>query len=120
MFEGFDASTVPSNFSMEWQVKQARIAFDASVFAKNKLLIEDLGSHPVFEDICRSKSGRRGRNERTFLNNAQLSIGPTFSGAPLHSHVAAWNVVFQGVKKWVIVFSPFLKSNDLLTFLTRI
>ena len=105
---------------MEWQVKQARIAFDANVFAKNKLLMdEDLGSHPVFEDICRSKNGKRDRNERTFLNNAQLSIGPTFSGAPLHSHVAAWNVVFQGVKKWVIVFSPF-KNQMIFLHLLRI
>jgi hypothetical protein len=101
---------VTPKLSMEWQVKQARIAFDASVFSKHKIFkTEDVGSHSIFEDICRPKSGKSGRSERTFLNNAQLSIGPIYSGAPLHSHVAAWNVVFQGVKKWVITFerAPF-------------
>ena len=119
LHESFVESNVTPKLSMEWKVKQARIAFDASVFAKHKLLMEEDLAHPsVLENICRSKNGGRGRNERTFLNHVQLSIGPTYSGAPLHSHVAAWNIVFQGVKKWVTIFddSSFFLSDVLLPY----
>ena len=35
----------------------------------------------------------------------RLYQGGMGSGAPLHSHVAAWNIVFTGVKKWIL-FPP--------------
>ena len=88
--------------SMEWKQRLSKIAFDSDIFAANKMfLAEDISAPLIFGDICCLRNGPRGRNERTFLNNFQISLGPAYSGAPLHAHVAAYNIVFQGVKKWV-------------------
>ena len=112
--------TTLSNFSSDWRDIVARISFDGSFFrdkSNARLLTEDFQAPSLFADVC----GQRKEDRlRPYVGTHQLSIGPSGSGAPLHSHVLAWNVVFKGTKKWLIfppghlkgLNSALMKSND--------
>ena len=74
--------------------QRAKIAFDNTfVDTHPHLLDTDFRTPSLFANVCRD-------NQRFFNGRKQMSIGGAFSGAPLHSHVYAWNVVFKGVKRW--------------------
>lgn len=79
------------------------IAFDKHFGLLHPDLVKDMSTPPLFESICLN----RGMVDlkRLYKGEQQLSIGGRSSGAPLHSHVAAFNVVFAGVKRWTL-FPP--------------
>jgi len=72
------------------------IAFDSS---ERTTSMRDQVETPEFlKSICSSE-------DRLFLHKPQFSIGGKGAGAPLHAHVAAYNVVLSGYKRWTL-FPP--------------
>lgn len=72
----------------------AWIAYDDTVTQQNDVhLADDLGS-PFFARLCDRHPSDVG---------LQLSIGGFSSGAPMHAHDSAWNLLLVGRKRWLLV-----------------
>ncbi len=61
-----------------------------------------LNHHPPLDALLQSIA-RVGSKQRGAIIAAQLYLGPVLSGAPLHSHGPAINVLVQGVKLWTLL-----------------
>ena len=111
MFEDLNGEETPLLRS-DWRDAVAHISFDGSFFKdqfKEHLLLEDFEAPSLFANVC----GDRDEDKlRPYVGIHQLSIGPSGSGAPLHSHVAAWNVVLRGTKKWLLFPPGHLRDLD--------
>jgi hypothetical protein len=93
------------NISTDWYEGNEKIMFDDFVEPKLiNLFDEDFAAPKIFIDMCRLKNGDdKSGNFHYHPTNRQFSLGPKGSGTPLHAHSPAWNVVFRGIKKWVLI-----------------
>lgn len=104
-----DVNTSGGEIPYEDTYKDGSIDYTISHFFKKRNI-----SHLVFDDNVIYKDSKlrylllmmpdllRHPNEH-FLNNMQLSFGPPGSGTPLHAHIAAYNSLIFGLKKWYLI-----------------
>ena len=72
---------------------RARIAFDSGLVSQHPELQVLQNAAPAFaSELCDQRS----------TAGMQLSLGPEGSGAPLHGHSAAWNMLLFGRKRWIL------------------
>eukprot|EP00607_Mallomonas_marina_P000324 CAMPEP_0182432844 /NCGR_PEP_ID=MMETSP1167-20130531/59226_1 /TAXON_ID=2988 /ORGANISM="Mallomonas Sp, Strain CCMP3275" /LENGTH=608 /DNA_ID=CAMNT_0024620831 /DNA_START=211 /DNA_END=2037 /DNA_ORIENTATION=- len=88
---------VADDGSVESQSKARWIAFDRTASKQLPMLFdEDMGT-PPFAMMCDGAPN----SERSGI---QMSIGGYGSGAPIHAHHSAWNLLLTGRKRWFLFY----------------